>query len=131
MWRRSFPAVQWLADAKGDLLGSALASSFLTAGMAFYCDPSVGRFRYIWSWDLFHRTLPLPAIQRSPTAVARRAPLQVLQRENRLPDLAPERRLLAAKPFEDSVVKVGQTKLASTRIAPGLEDFDHLAHFSR
>ena len=73
--------------------------------------------------------------QGSAIAAARRAPLQVLQRENRLPDLAPERRLIAAKPFENSVVEVSQTKkaarkLASTRIAPGLEDFDHLADFS-
>jgi len=59
----------------------------------------------------------------------------VLQRENRLPRLAPERRLITAEPFENSVIEVGQTKkatrkLASTRIAPGLEDFDNLAHFS-
>jgi hypothetical protein len=59
----------------------------------------------------------------------------MLQRENRLPDLAPERRLIAAKPLENSVVEVGQTKkaarkLASTRIAPGLKDFDNFAHFS-
>ena len=59
----------------------------------------------------------------------------MLQRENRLPDLAPERRLIAAKPFENAVIEVGETKktarkLASTRIAPGLEDFDNLAHFS-
>jgi len=78
---------------------------------------------------------PLPAIRGSPIAAARRAPLQVLQRENRLPDLAPERRLIAAKPFENSVIEVGQTKkavrkLASIRIAAGLEDFDYLAHFS-
>src|SRR5207249_11679406 len=77
----------------------------------------------------------LPAIQGSPIAAARRAPLQVLQRENRLPDLAPERRLIAAKPFENSVIEVGQTKkatrkLGSIRIAPGLEDFDNVAHFS-
>ena len=66
---------------------------------------------------------------------ARRPPLQVLQRENRLPGLAPERRLIAAEPLEDSTIEVGHTtkttrKLASTRIAPGLEDFDNLAHFS-
>ena len=78
---------------------------------------------------------PLPAIRGLPIAAARRAPLQVLQRENRLPDLAPERRLIAAKPFENSVVEVGQTKKAArklvpNRIAPGLEDFDNLAHFS-
>ena len=77
----------------------------------------------------------LPAIRRSPVAAARRAPLQELQRENRLPDLAPERGFVAAKPFENSVIEVGQTKkaarkLAFTRIAPGLEDFDNLAHFS-
>ena len=51
-----------------------------------------------------------------------------------MPDLAPERRLIAAKPFENSVVEVGQTKkaarkLAATRIAPGLKDFDNLADF--
>ncbi len=68
-------------------------------------------------------------------AAARRAPLQVLQRENRLPDLAPERSFVSAKPFENSVIEVGQTnkaarKLASTRTGPGLEDFDNLAHFS-
>jgi len=68
-------------------------------------------------------------------AAARRPPLQMLQRENRLPDLVPERRLIAAKPFENSVIEVGQTKkaarkLASTRVAPGLEDFDNFAHFS-
>ena len=78
---------------------------------------------------------PLPAIQGSPIAAARRAPLQMLQRENRLPDLTPERGLIAAKPFENSVVEVGQTKkaarkLASTRTMPGLEDLDNLAHFS-
>ena len=77
----------------------------------------------------------MPAIQGSLITTARRAPLQMLQRENRLPDLAPERRLIAAKPFENSVIEVGQTmkatrKLASIRIAPGLEDFDNLAHFS-
>jgi hypothetical protein len=59
----------------------------------------------------------------------------VLQCENRLPDLTPERRLIAAKPFEDSTIEVGQTKKAarkflSTRVAPGLEDVDDLAHFS-
>jgi hypothetical protein len=60
----------------------------------------------------------------------------VLQRENRLPDLAPDRHLIATKPFEDSVIEVGQTKkgarkLASTRSPPGLEDVDNLADFSR
>jgi hypothetical protein len=55
----------------------------------------------------------LPTIQGSPITTAWRAPLQVLQRENRLPDLAPERRLIAAKPFENSAVEVGQTKKAA------------------
>jgi hypothetical protein len=59
----------------------------------------------------------------------------MLQRGNRLPHLATERRLIAAKPFENSVVEVGQTKkaareLASTRLVAGLEDFDNLAHLS-
>ncbi len=79
--------------------------------------------------------LALPAIRGSAIAAARPAPLQVLQRVNRLPDLAPERGFVAAKPFENSVIEVGQTKkaarkLASTRVAPGLEDFDNLARFS-
>jgi hypothetical protein len=61
--------------------------------------------------------------------------MDTLQRENRLPELAPERRLIAAQPFENSVIEIGQTKkatrkLASTRIAPGLEDVENLAHFS-
>ena len=78
---------------------------------------------------------PMPTIQGSPITTARRAPLQMLQRENRLPHLAPERRLIAAKPFENSVVEVGQTKkaarkLASIRVASGLEDLDNLADFS-
>ena len=56
----------------------------------------------------------------------------MLQRENRLPDLAPERGFIAAEPFENSVIEVGQTqkaarKVASTRGAPGLEDFDNIA----
>jgi hypothetical protein len=50
-------------------------------------------------------------------AAARPAPLQLLQRENCLPDLAPERRLIAAKPFENSVVEVGQTKKAVRKLA--------------
>jgi len=58
----------------------------------------------------------------------------VLQRENRLPDLAPERGFVPAKPFENSVIEVGQTKKAARKLAPtrapGLEDFDNLAHFS-
>ena len=80
-------------------------------------------------------SLSLPTIQGSPIATARRATLQVLQRKNGLPDLTPERGFVAAKPIENSVVEVGQTKkaarkLASTRTAPGLQDFDNLADFS-
>ena len=79
--------------------------------------------------------LSLPTIQGSPIATARRAPLQVLQRKNGLPDLTPERGFVAAKPIENSVVEVGQTKkaarkLLSTPIALGLEDFDDLTHFA-
>jgi hypothetical protein len=44
------------------------------------------------------------------------------------------RRQQLPKPFEDSTIEVGQTKkatrkLASTRIARGLEDFDNIARF--
>ena len=79
--------------------------------------------------------LSLPTIQGSPIATARRAPLQVLQRKNGLPDLTPERGFVAAKPIENSVVEVGQTKkaarkLAFTRVASVLKNFDNLAHFS-
>ena len=68
-------------------------------------------------------------------AAERRPPLQVLQRENRLPDLAPERGFVAAKPFENSIIEVGQTKKAarkrlSSLIVSALVDFDDLAHFS-
>jgi hypothetical protein len=59
----------------------------------------------------------------------------MLQGEYGLPDLAPERGLIAAKSFEDSIVEVGQAKkaarkLASARSPPELEDVDDLAHFT-
>ena len=60
--------------------------------------------------------LALPAILGSPIAAARLAPLQVLQRVNRLPDLAPERGFVAAKPFENSVIEVGQTNKAARKL---------------
>ena len=76
----------------------------------------------------------LPTIGCSPITPDGDAPPQMLQREYGLSDLAPECRLVAAKSFEDSVIEVGQTKkgarkLASTRIASGLENFNNLAHF--
>ena len=63
--------------------------------------------RPIFILTLRFHSAPLPAIRGSPIVAARRAPWQVLQRENRLPDRAPERCPIAAKPFEDSVVEVG------------------------
>jgi hypothetical protein len=36
----------------------------------------------------------------------------MLQRENRLPDLTPERGFVAAKPIENSVVEVGQMRIS-------------------
>jgi hypothetical protein len=38
-----------------------------------------------------------------------------------LPDLAPERRLIAAKPFENSVIEVGQTGSAANAISAMLK----------
>src|SRR4051794_23108047 len=77
----------------------------------------------------------LPTIERSPMTATRRAPLQMLQHENGLADLAPECGFVSAKSLEDSVIEVGQTKkaarkLPATAVGTGVEDFDNLAIFA-
>jgi len=52
----------------------------------------------------------LPPILCSPKSSVGRSHLKILQRDDRLPDLPPECRLIAAQPFECSLVEIGKTK---------------------
>src|SRR5262249_31190829 len=67
------------------------------------------------SWRLIP-DITLPTIQGSPITTPGRPPLQMLQRENRLPDLAPERRLITPKPFENSVIRPDEESSALARV---------------
>ena len=57
-------------------------------------------------------SLPLPAILGSPITAARSAPLQMLQREYRLPDLAPESRFITTEAVQRESRQAGEPQEA-------------------
>jgi hypothetical protein len=55
---------------------------------------------------------------RPPTARACRPPPQGFKREDRLPDLSPECRLITAKPFENTVIEIDEVQEAPRDVEP-------------
>jgi hypothetical protein len=71
-------------------------------------------------WTIAKRqpSCPLPTTLRAPMKGAGRPPPQRLQRENRLPNLAPESRLIAAEPVECAIVEVDHAQETLRDVRP-------------